>query len=174
VSQRKPKDNQEQANMATGSKANDGRTNAAEGGAGRPSGDPTLAGARWRGRNIAPDMADTSKSNVARFTTGLRRIGQRGATSKTYAGWHEFAKAATPYALFRTDGDAALFAAAPALFEATVEDDALAVAIEATLRSVAVPSGCPEVSRAFADIRGMLQATTAKRRSALAQARGEA
>jgi hypothetical protein len=129
-------------------------------------------------------MAD-SKSNAARFTAGKTLVlaSMYGGPWCYYAtgidadeaGWHR------KRVENATGGDCEVrlvpfvqAAAAPALYEATVEDDALAVAIEATLRSVAVPSGCPEVSRAFADIRGMLQATTAKRRSALAQARGEA
>lgn len=62
----------------------------------------------------------------ADYTTGLKRIGQRGATSKTYAGWHEFAKGATPYALFREGGDADAFASLPNLI---AERDALAAAL---------------------------------------------
>jgi hypothetical protein len=120
---------------------------------------------------------EASKSNAARFTAGPWVAKQYGQYGEWQVETGDRQREIAPKVLGlrgQDEANAHLIAAAPALYEATVEDDALAVAIEATLRSVAVPSGCPEVSRAFADIRGMLQATTAKRRSALAQARGEA
>lgn len=72
------------------------------------------------------------------------------------------------------DANAALIAAAPELLAEAIADDGLAVFIERTLAAVALPSGHPEVSRAFADIRGALASRGALRRAAIAKAEGSA
>ena len=68
--------------------------------------------------------------------------------------------------------DATLIAAAPELLAEAIADDGLAVFIERTLAAVALPSGHPEVARAFADIRGALASRGALRRAAIAKAEG--
>ena len=68
--------------------------------------------------------------------------------------------------------DATLIAAAPELLAEAIADDGLAVFIERTLAAVALPSGHPEVSRAFGDIRGALASRGALRRAVIAKAEG--
>ena len=70
--------------------------------------------------------------------------------------------------------NAALIAAAPELLAEAIADDGLAVFIERTLAAVALPSGHPEVSRAFGDIRGALASRGALRRAVIAKAEGRA
>lgn len=68
--------------------------------------------------------------------------------------------------------DAHLIAAAPELLAEAIADDGLAVFIERTLAAVALPSGHPEVARAFADIRCALAVCGVHRRAAIAKAEG--
>ena len=68
--------------------------------------------------------------------------------------------------------NAALIAAAPDLLAELRGADTLAAFIDATLASVAVPGGCPDISRAFANIRVALSMQGAKRRAVLAKAEG--
>lgn len=70
--------------------------------------------------------------------------------------------------------DAALIAAAPDLLAECKADDSLALFIESALKSARVPSGHPDISRAFADIRGALTHRHAARRAAIAKAEGAA
>ena len=72
------------------------------------------------------------------------------------------------------EANAALIAAAPELLAEAIADDGLAVFIERTLAAVALPSGHPEVSRAFGDIRGALASRGALRRAVIAKAEGRA
>lgn len=112
--------------------------------------------------------------SAEKFTKGLKRVGQRGVTSKTYAGWHEFAKATKPYALFRETADAALFADAPSMYEALEPFAAVADAIDQHMRRIPDETG---LWTRESNIPGAaLQITVGHvraARAALARARGE-
>ena len=92
-----------------------------------------------------------------------------GTIARVYAGGRA---ATTQEGRLAEAANAALIAAAPELLAEAIADDGLAVFIERTLAAVALPSGQPEVARAFADIRGALASRGALRRAAIAKAEG--